>query len=321
MKKSVLRVGLVALFSIFSTLTTFADGKFVPFKYGNFDTWVTRQIHESALIGGHKKTLYEIGPNRALTGNTPYTNLGGSPWGTSNVMAKVTGIVKTNNSVYRDTHGSGYCAKMETHIETCKVLGMVNIKVLAAGSIFLGDMKEPITGTKDGPKALNFGIPFTYRPKALRYDYRVKVPGTKNRIRQTGFSKVTTVPGQDYCIAMLLLQKRHEDAKGNITAQRVGTVVVKYGKTTSGWVEDATYEIHYGNITGKSFYDAATMGLRSTDYARNSKGKSVIVKETGWAPADATPTHIVLQFSSSHGGAYVGTVGNTFWVDNVGLVY
>ena len=321
MKKSVLKAGLVALFSILSSTQTFADGKFVLFKYGNFDTWVTRQIHESAVIGGNKKTLYEIGPNHALTGNNPYTNLGGSPWGTSNVMAKVTGIVKTNNSVYRDNHGSGHCVKMETHIETCKVLGLVNIKVLAAGSIFLGDMKEPITGTKDGPKALNFGIPFTQRPTALRYDYRVQVPGTKNRIRQTGFSKVTTVPGQDYCVAMLLLQKRHEDAKGNITAQRVGTVVVKYGKTTSGWVEGATYEIHYGNITGKPFYDASMMGLRSTDYARNSKGKSVLVKETGWAAADATPTHIVLQFSSSHGGAYVGTVGNTFWVDNVGLVY
>ena len=48
---------------------------------------------------------------------------------------------------------------------------------------------------------------------------------------------------------------------------------------------------------------------------------NVLVMETGWAPADATPTLIVLQFSSSHGGAYVGTVGNTFWVDNVGLVY
>ena len=210
---------------------------------------------------------------------------------------------------------------MTTHIETCKVLGLINIKVLAAGSIFLGDMKEPITGTKEGPKALNFGIPFTHRPKALRFDYRVHVPGNANRIRQTGFSKVTTVPGKDYCVALLLLQRRHEDAHGNITAQRVGTVVVKYGKSTNGWVEDATYEIHYGNITGKSFYDASMMGLRSTDYARNSKGKSVLVKETGWADADATPTHIVLQFSSSHGGAYVGTVGNTFWVDNVGLVY
>ena len=321
MKKLMFKSSIVTMLCVLCSLSASAEGKFVLFKYGNFDTWVTRQIHESAVIGGNTKTLYEIGPNRALKGNNPYVNLGGSPWGTSNVMAKVSGITKTNNSVYRDNRGSGHCVKMTTHIETCKVLGLINIKVLAAGSIFLGDMKEPITGTKEGPKALNFGIPFTHRPKALRFDYRVYVPGNANRIRQTGFSKVTTVPGKDYCVALLLLQRRHEDAHGNITAQRVGTVVVKYGKSTNGWVEDATYEIHYGNITGKSFYDASMMGLRSTDYARNSKGKSVLVKETGWADADATPTHIVLQFSSSHGGAYVGPVGNTFWVDNVGLVY
>ena len=63
------------------------------------------------------------------------------------------------------------------------------------------------------------------------------------------------------------------------------------------------------------------MGLRSPDYARNSKGESVIVHETGWAASGETPTHVILQFSSSHGGAYVGTPGNTLWIDNVGLVY
>ena len=115
-----------------------AAGKFVPFKYGNFDSWVVRHVHESGVIGGKTKTLYEIGPSQELNGNKPYVNLGGSPWGTSNVMAKVMGVVKTNTSVYRDVHGSGHCAKMETHIETCKVLGMMNIKVLAAGSISQG---------------------------------------------------------------------------------------------------------------------------------------------------------------------------------------
>ena len=47
----------------------------------------------------------------------------------------------------------------------------------------------------------------------------------------------------------------------------------------------------------------------------------VLVRETGWADADEKPTHLALQFSSSHGGAYIGTPGNTFWVDNVKLVY
>lgn len=314
---SIIASALLALVS----LNAPAAEKVVPIKYGDMNSWVLRNIHESAVIGGHTKTLYEVGPSQTLTGNNAYHNLGGSPWGTSNVMAKVMGVVKTNNSVYRDKHDAGYCAKLTTHIETCKVLGMMNIKVLAAGSLFLGDVKEPITGTKDGPKAINWGIPFTQKPKALRYDYRVSTPGNANRVRMTGFSKTGIVPGKDYCITVLFLQKRTEDAKGNISAKRVGTMVVKYGTSTSGWVDGATYEIHYGDISHKSFYDAATMGLRSTDYARNSKGKSVPVHETGWASAADTPTHMVLQFSSSHGGAYVGTVGNTFWVDNVALVY
>ena len=33
------------------------------------------------------------------------------------------------------------------------------------------------------------------------------------------------------------------------------------------------------------------------------------------------PTHMILQFSSSHGGAFIGSPGNTLWVDNVKLVY
>lgn len=298
-----------------------AQEKVVPLSYGNMDSWTIRKVHESAIIGGNTKTLYEIGPNRTVEGNKPYTNGGGSPWGTSNVMAKVMGVVKTNNSVYRDKRGSGWCAKLTTHIESVKVMGLMNINVLAAGSIFLGDMKEPITGTKDGPKAMNNGIPFTGRPKAVRFDYSVKAAGSPNRIKQTGFSKKQTVPGRDYAIAVLYLQKRTEDKAGNITAKRVGTMVVKFGKSTGGWVNNATYKIMYGDIRNTPGYDASTMGLRHTDYARNSKGKSVPVKETGWADADTTPTHLMLQFSSSHGGAYIGSVGNTLWVDNVEMVY
>ena len=86
---------LTLLVSVLLTLGCHANGKFVPFKYGNFDTWVVRHVHESSVIGGNTKTLYEIGPNHEITGEKPYVNLGGSPWGTSNVMAKVMGVVKT----------------------------------------------------------------------------------------------------------------------------------------------------------------------------------------------------------------------------------
>lgn len=312
---------ITALIMTLMPMGAAATEKEVYISYGNMDRWTIRKIHESGIIGGNTKTLYEIGPKRTIDGNKPYVNGGGSPWGTSNVMAKVMGVVKTNNSVYRDKHGNGYCAKLVTHIESVKVMGLMNMHVLAAGSIFLGDMREPITGTKDGPKAMNNGIPFSGHPKALRYDYKVKTTGSPTRVKQTGFSSKKTIAGKDYAITVLYLQKRTEDKNGNITAKRVGTVVVKYGQSTNGWVNDATYEIMYGDIRNNPHYDAATMGLRSTDYARNSKGKSVPVKETGWAAANEKPTHLLLQFSSSHGGAYIGSPGNTFWIDNVRLVY
>jgi len=170
------RLSVAALLAI-APLYGFAQEKVVPIKYGDMDQWIIRKVHESGVIGGNTKLLYEIGPTKEIDGNKPYKNMGGSPWGTSNVMAKVVGIVKTNNSVYRDKRDNGYCARLETHIESVKVLGMVNITVLAAGSIYLGDMLEPITGTKNAEKNMNWGVPFTQRPKAVPSARKVRWQG------------------------------------------------------------------------------------------------------------------------------------------------
>lgn len=231
------------------------------------------------------------------------------------------GVVKTNTTVFPDKRDDGFCVRMETHTESVKVFGLLNISVLAAGSIYLGDMQEPITGTKNAEQNMNWGISFQERPKALRYDYRVKLSGKKDRIRLTGLGRKSTVEGKDCAVTVCLLQQRHEDAEGQITAKRVGTLVVKYDSSTADWVNGATYEILYGDITNHPNYNADTMGLRHVDYARNSRGESVLVKEIGWAASTAVPTHLMLQFSSSHGGAFVGSPGNTFWIDNVMLVY
>ena len=71
-------------------------------KFGNFDSWITRSIKESVLVGGKTQTLYEVGPKGTFDGARAYTNQGGSPWANSNVYAKVAGVVKTNVSVYPD---------------------------------------------------------------------------------------------------------------------------------------------------------------------------------------------------------------------------
>lgn len=54
----------------------------------------------------------------------------------------------------------------------------------------------------------------------------------ENRIRATGFSKITDVPGKDYPAAILFLQKRWEDANGNVYAKRIGTMVTYYYHST-----------------------------------------------------------------------------------------
>ena len=293
----------------------------VPFAYGDMDNWIVREIHESGIIGGNTKWLYELGPSDTIVGNTAFRNMGGSPWATSNVMAKMAGVVKTNTSVFPEKRGDGMCARMETRYESVKVFGLVDIEVIAAGSVFLGTVHEPIKGTKNPQAMLQSGVPFSKKPKALRFDYKVKAAPEKNRVRSTGFSRKSTVAGQDSLAVILLLQKRWEDAEGNVYSKRVGTMVQRYTESTPDWVNDATYPILYGNITSKPEYKPYMRIQVEERYTLNSKGKSVPIQEVGWAEPGEAPTHMVLQFTSSHGGAYIGSPGNTFWIDNVELIY
>lgn len=322
-----MKKGCFLLLFAFSALFSTAQTEEL-IKFANFEQWLQRDIKESAIIGGETKTLLEIATPAHWTKengkqNIPYTNQGGSPWATSNVYARVSGIHKTNSSVFRDKHVQGYCAKLVTRVEKVKVLGMINISVLASGSIFTGEMIEPITGTDNPMSKMDLGIPFTRRPKALKLDYRVKLTGEPDRIRQTGFSKVTTIPGKDMPEMVVILQHRVEDENGNITAKRVGTLIYQFSESTNGWVEGRSFDISYGNITSSPQY-TKRMGLMSGEsviYARNSKGQNVPVEEIGWADASATPTHAIVKFDSSHGGAYIGSVGTTLWVDNIKWVY
>ena len=75
--------------------------------FGDFNSWVTRNIKESRVIGGEVKQVYAVGPTKTIDGDEPYTNQGGSPWASSNVMAKVMGITKTSNAVYPDDRAPG----------------------------------------------------------------------------------------------------------------------------------------------------------------------------------------------------------------------
>lgn len=295
-----------------------------PISYGNMNRWVVRNIPESGIIGGNTKVLYEIAPNDTVDGDIVYKNKGGSPWATSNVLAHVKGITKGSNAVSPDWRASGdRAARLSTLIERVKVIGIINIDVLVGGSIFLGEMIEPIKSTDNPYSNMVMGVPFTRRPKALQYDYRVEMPSTDSRIYSSGFGRKKTLPGHDNAEVYIILQRRWEDEDGNLYARRVGTGRERFGGSTDGWVNGHRLEVMYGDITGRPDYKDY-MGLIPEDksyYARNSKGKMVPVKEVGWDDPDAVPTHMLVMASAASGTAYIGTPGLTLWVDNFGLVY
>lgn len=294
--------------------------KFEPIPYGDFSKWVTRDVTESAVIGGNHKYLYEIGPTQTITGNKAYTNKGGSPWATSNVYAKVAGVVKGSGTVTPAKINGNTMAKMEAKMEQVKVLGVVNMDVMVAGTIFLGEIAEPISSTKAPFSKMEMGIPYTKRPKNLIFDYKVDMPATDTRVKSTGFGKKQTLKGRDNAEVYVLLQKRWEDSKGNIHALRVGTGRERYNKSVPLTLGHKL-PIYYGDITKQPYYKPY-MGLLNGDkayYARNSKGKLVPVQEEGWADASETPTHVLVMCSSSCGTPFVGTEGLTLYVDNIGF--
>ena len=290
---------------------------FAPIKYGDFDHWYTRNIKESKLLGGATRQCYAIAPDGTDNSGKAYTNRGGSPWGSSNVLAKPAGIVKVSNAVYPENRpGHGKCAKLVCQYEHCKVMGMVNLDVIAGGTIFLGQMIEPIKSTSNPYSKIDMGVPFTYRPQSLQFDYKVSIPEGGKKVYSSGFGKKKEYAGADHAEAMVVLQRRWEDKDGNIYAKRIGSGRQTFGTSMAHWRNGHRMPIVYGQagapvplFTGERAY-----------YARNSKGKMKPVKEVGWE-ANGTPTHAIVMFSASSGEAYTGTPGLTMWVDNVGFWY
>lgn len=292
--------------------------------YGKFDTWCRREVKESALIGGNTEHLYEFYGNPSVihkTGKEPFVAPAGYLWRTNNVLAIVAGIVKTNNTVYPERRGDGYCARIETHIEEVKVMGMINMDVTCQGALLVGALPEPITTTKDPMSKVLYGIPFNGMPKSVKMDIKADV--CHEVIRGTGFSKLKPMGYVDHAEITVMLQKRWEDEDGEVHALRVGTAIERIAEDIPEWIDGHELVIGYGDITSEPYY-RDYMGLKTDPetayHALNSKGRNVIIQEDGWAPKGTRPTHMLIHVISSCGKAFYGGVGNTVWIDNVEVV-
>ena len=292
-----------------------------PVPFGDFEHWTVRHVRESSVVGGEVKTLYVVGPDEVLEGNRTY-DYSKTIWASSNAYAKVAGVTKTSLSAEPDQGPTGKCAKLSTVFASCKVAGLVDIKVLASGSLYWGKMLEPVTGVSNPYSFMDWGIPFTERPAALLLDYKAELPASGTLTRGTTFSQ-TSFPGEDPCQVMLLLQYRWEDEDGKIHAKRVGTAFYRISRSTAGWVKNCRIPLIYGDARQSPQYRSYMdlLGGKKALYALNSKGKRTKILEEGWADADSPVTHAVLHIASGSRGAFEGEIGNILWVDNVCLEY
>lgn len=310
----------IIIVSLFFSVMAYGQ-RYEKVPFGDFEQWTVRYITESQIIGGKEKTLYVIGSSDTIRGNEAY-DYNNTIWSSSNAFAKVMGVVKTSTNVTPDKGPNGRCAKLATQFASCKVAGLVNIKVLAAGSIYWGKMLEPITGVSDPYAFMDWGIPFTKRPKSLVLNYKSKIPNTGKLVKGTTFRTIE-FDGYDPAEILFILQYRWEDAKGNIHAKRVGTAVYHIDQTSDGWMRDFHVPVIYGDARKSKDYQPY-MDLISgekTMYALNSKGKKKPILEEAWANADSPVTHAVMMITSGSQGAFIGALGNVLWVDEIRLEY
>ena len=316
-----MKKNLLALFVCFCSLVAYSE-TIEPLPFGDMEQWTVRYIKESKLLGGKTKMLYCVAPTDTIRENCPYEyGKTGSPWGSSNVYANVVGIEKAAITVSPEPREEGgSCCRLDVSMLDVQVFGVIDIQVLAAGTLFTGRTIEPITTAKDPYQNIDFGVPFTKRPTALIYDYKAEISDEDWVWYAKGMAKPKKQQGiHDEAEAYVYLQHRWEDEKGHVHATRVGTGYERITQSQLEWVNDHRLPIHYGDITGEPWYQPY-MGCNKNMRTMNSKGKIVPIQEEGW---DATlePTHIVIMLTAGKCEAFVGYDGNVLWVDNVRLAY
>ena len=291
------------------------------FPFGDFQNWAVRYIKESRLLGGNTKTLYVVGPTDTIRKNEAF-DFSKTPWGISNAYANVMGVAKGACTTQPERRGDSYCARMDTRIETVKVLGMVDITVCIAGTLFTGEVIEPVKSANDPYGSISMGTPFNKKPTAMVFDIKTRVNPEHKVIKALGFGQ-TEIEGHDEPDIYVYLQKRWEDADGNIYAKRIGTARQRFPKTIPNWQNDYRLPIHYGDITKRSDFKKY-QGLfpdGGSFRAKNSKGEVVPITEVGWGNEKDEPTHIIIMLSAGSYPAFYGAPGNALWVDNVRFAY
>lgn len=203
-------------------------------------------------------------------------------WETSNPGTSFVNVV--NATEEKTDVVSGSAAKLET--------ASVLFTGIAASTIYTGDF---VLNTSDPANSAILGVPYTKRPKSMSFSYKY-TPG--DTYEQYVGTEGTAIAGIDSCLAYMFLQRRD----GN-TIERVGTAAMQNSDTVTDWTEKKL-TVTYGEISNPE------------------PGFRLRADETGWADANATPTHVIIVFTSSSAGNFFrGSIGSTMLVDEISIEY
>lgn len=207
-------------------------------------------------------------------------------WDTANRGVAIAGDANT----VREDLGNGDFAVKMTSVAAPLVVRM------AAATLFTGKFTSGFPSVTNPRSNIDFGTPFSGRPTAFKIDYRY-IPGASYED-----ANGNTLSGSDQCDMYILLQQRDGDV-----VQRIGT----------GWFRNATAEPSWTTIEVPIKYRQLTADDPEFEYANIRTDEGEV-----WGNPQATPTHIVVVFSSSAlGDSFTGAIGSELWLNNLELIY
>lgn len=214
----------------------------------------------------------------------PGENAESTVWGTANRALAIAGDANTNPE---DLGGGDFAARLTT------VAAPLLVR-MAAATLFTGTFTEGFPNPTDPRSNIDFGTPFIGRPSSFRVDYKY-MPGDSYED-----ANGNPLAGTDQCDVYVLLERREGSQ-----VERIGTA----------WFRSGDQAPDFTNLEVTFKYGELTPADPEFAYATIREGES-------WGDPEATPTHIVVVFSSSAlGDFFTGAIGSELWVNNFELIY
>ncbi len=211
-------------------------------------------------------------------------------WGTGNPGTQLIGVLSTTPE--EETDGNTY-TRMETKFNGA--LPAAFGTPISAGTIFVGKFNADNIDPSNPRAAIDFGTPFSGRPKGFTLRYRY-TPGPDNEDKNQD-----PLPFPDNCDIYVLLEVRNGGEN-----RRLGTAWFRSGEEVSDF-QTIDIPMTYGPLDGAF-----------PDFMKPADGNYISADSAAFV----LPTHLTFVASSSFDGDnFAGAVGSLLEIDDLVLKY